>query len=64
MTMIVILSVILGINIAVIGGILEFLMNNKWRLSFYYVVVGYSETDIAKVGFKLGPQVLGLDFSG
>ena len=52
MTVIVILSVVLGINVAIIVGILQFVMDNKWWLSFYYIF-GYSKTDIAKAGFQL-----------
>ena len=53
MAVIAILSVVLGINVAVIVGLIHFFMENKWWLSFYYFF-GYSKTDIVKAGFQLG----------
>ena len=52
MAVIALLSVLLGINIAVIVGLLHFIMENKWWLSFYYFF-GYSKTDVVKGGFHL-----------
>ena len=52
MAVIAILSVVLGINVAIIVGILQFVMDNKWWLSFYYIF-GYGKTEIAKAGFQL-----------
>ena len=61
MTVIVILSVVLGINVAIIVGILQFVMDNKWWLSFYYIF-GYSKTEIVKAGFQLEDSLFKLGY--